>query len=167
MSHTPWPEWGKHVLRPTRERLRLSRKELAQRAGLGMHAVLRLEAGLTRHPQLTTVRRLCNALDLSLPGDEWLRLSVEGITSDRLRRLIGRALFEFARRRRDAEYFVAMVYPFSRPEERTARLALVAAEHALAQDLLSLLGPDWDPLAVEPFAHSPPTHKEKRRNEPA
>ncbi|MEW9552793.1 helix-turn-helix domain-containing protein [Nonomuraea sp. NPDC050783] len=52
------------LLRAWRERSLLTQEEVAERAGLNVRTVRRLEAGELRRPRVTSVRLLARALDL-------------------------------------------------------------------------------------------------------
>lgn len=151
-----WPQWGRLIAKPTRERLGWSRAQLARKAGISVDAIFHLELGRTRRPTLHVLRPLCNALDLPLPGDEGLYLSLDGIPADALRRLVAAALYEFARRRRDTERFALMIHLPDGAAALRLATATVAAERDQAIDLLGLLCPDLDlsALAAPP---KPPT----------
>lgn len=141
---------------PTRERLGLTREKLARRATVSVNSIARLELGRTRRPNLRILRSLCNALDLPLPGDEGLYLSLDGVAADKLRRLVAAALYEFARRRHDAARFASLIHlPRDATQLRLAT-ATVAAERALAIDLLGLLCPEPDLSALAPTPNHPP-----------
>jgi transcriptional regulator with XRE-family HTH domain len=139
-----WAHWGRLIARPTRERRGLSRRQLARKAGVSADSILRLERGQTRCPSLRWLRPLCNALDLPLPGDEGLYLSHDGVSADALRRVVATALYEFARRRRDAKRFARMIHLPSDATRLRLATAIVAAERDLACDLWGLLCPDRD-----------------------
>ena len=140
--------WGRLIARPTRERLGLSRRQLARKAGVSANSILRLELGQTRRPTLRTLRALCNALDIPLPGGEGIYLSLDEVPADALRRLTAAALYEFARRRRDAERFALMIYLPSDAAALRLATAAVTAERDQAIDLLGLLRPDLDLTAL-------------------
>ena len=150
-----WAQWGPLVARPTRERLGWSRGQLARKAGVSAHCIRHLELGRTRRPTLRFLRPLCNALDLPLPGDEGLYLSLDGVPADALRQLVAAALYEFARRRRDAERFASMIHlPSDAAALRRATAAVTAARET-ASDLLGLLCPDLDLTALASPLDSP------------
>lgn len=124
-----------------------------------MHSIIRLELGRTRRPTLRMLRALCNALDLPLPGEEGLYLSLDEVTADQLRRLVADALYEFARRRRDAARFAALIHlPSDRAQHRLAT-ATVEAERDLACEVLGLLCPDRDLTALAPRPKRPPRNR--------
>ena len=50
--------------------------------------------------------------DIYLPDDERLHFCLDGIPAGHLRQLISDALYEFARRRRDASPFLSLCSPF-------------------------------------------------------
>ena len=83
-----WAHWAQLIAQPTRERLGLSRRQLARKAGVSADCIRHLELGRTRRPTLRFLRPLCNALDLPLPGDEGLYLSHDGVSADAMRRLV-------------------------------------------------------------------------------
>jgi transcriptional regulator with XRE-family HTH domain len=171
---TDWAGWGHLILRPTRERLGLSRQTLARKARVGANAILCLEQGKTRRPTLRFLRSVCNALDLPLPGDEGLYLSLDGVAADRLRRLVATALYEFARRRRDAAHFATMIHLPSDATQLCIATATVTAERDLAADLLGLLCPDLDetdlypptPRTPRPRRAAMPSHRPRRIHRP-
>ena len=169
-SSLDWAYWGRLIARPTRERLGLSRRQLARKAGVSADSILHLELGRTRHPTLRLLRPLCNALDLPLPGEEGLYMSLDGVSADALRRVVAAALHEFARRRRDAERFARMIYLPSDATRLGLATSIVAAERDLACDLVGLLCPDRDrtELSAPPqrptrprrtFVPAPPRHR--------
>lgn len=158
-SRLDWTHWGRLIARPTRERLGLSRRQLAHKAGVSVDGIVHLERGRTRHPTLRLLRPLCNALDLPLPGDEGLYLTLDGVSGDSLRRLVAAALYEFARRRRDAAHFALMIHlPSDRAALRIAS-ATVAAERDLATDVLGLLCPDLDSRPLVPLPERLPRRR--------
>jgi transcriptional regulator with XRE-family HTH domain len=159
MTATPsndWANWGRLIVRPTRERLGLSRAQLARKSGVSAYRILRLERGRTRRPKLLTLRALCNALDLPLPGEEGIYLSLDGVPADELRRLLAEALYEFARRRRDAARFAALIHLPSNASDRRIATATVEAARDLACEVLGLLCPDRDLTALAPSPERPP-----------
>lgn len=157
-----WAHWAQLIAQPTRERLGLSRRQLARKAGVSADCIRHLELGRTRRPTLRFLRPLCNALDLPLPGDEGLYLSHDGVSADAMRRLVAAALYEFARRRRDAKRFALMTHlPSDAAALRRATVA-VTAERDQAIDLLGLLRPDLDPTALA----SPPDPPTRPRRPP-
>jgi transcriptional regulator with XRE-family HTH domain len=165
MTATPsndWANWGRLIVRPTRERLGLSRAQLARKSGVSAYRILRLERGKTRRPKLLTLRALCNALDLPLPGEEGIYLSLDGVPADELRRMLAEALYEFARRRRDAKRFALMIHLPSNATQLRIAAAAVAAERDLAIDVLGLLCPELDLTALA----SPPEPPTRRRRMP-
>ncbi|MBL9008584.1 MAG: hypothetical protein JNJ46_30260 [Myxococcales bacterium] len=111
------------------------------------------------------LRGLCNALDLPLPGEDGLYLSLDGVAADSLRRVVAAALYEFARRRRDADRFAAWIHlPRDRTQHRIAA-ATVAAERDLASELLDLLSPERERCALDDVAPAPipsPPRRKKR-----
>lgn len=159
-SSNAWAQWGRLIVRPTRERLGLSRAQLARKSGVSAYRILRLEHGKTRRPKLLTLRALCNALDLPLPGEESIYLSLEGVPADELRRLLAEALYEFARRRRDAARFAALIHLPGNATDLRLASSSVAAERDLACDVLGLLCPDRDLTALAP----PPERTSRRRS---
>lgn len=160
-----WVHWGRLIAKPTRERLGLSRRQLARQAGVSVDCIRHLELGRTRRPTLRFLRPLCSALDLPLPGDEGLYLSLDGVAADAMRRLTAAAMYEFARRRRDAERFAALIHLPSDAAALRIATAAVAAERDLACDLLGLLCPDRDLTAL---ARPPePPNRERRPSVPA
>lgn len=151
-----WPQWGRLIAKPTRERLGWSRRRLARKAGVSVDCLRHLELGRTRRPTLRFLRPLCNALDLTLPGEEGLYLSLDGVPADALRRLVAAALHEFARRRRDARRFASMIHLPSDATQLRIATAAVASERELASDLVGLLCPDRD-LSAFTAPPKPPT----------
>ncbi len=103
--------WGDAVLRRRREALGLSREALAQQTSLSPATIRNLERGKVRRPESTTLRLLCGALSLPMPGDEGLYLSIDDVPADRLWQVTRAALDEYALRRRDPKRFVAAVAP--------------------------------------------------------
>ena len=75
------------LLRVTRLRAALTQEELAERAGLSVRAVRKLESGETATPRPTTVRMLAGALGLDEPEMSLFTSSAFGI-----RQLAGRSL---------------------------------------------------------------------------
>ena len=106
-----WIRWSSMVLRRRREALGLSREDVALQTGLSTATIRNLERGKVRRPALTTLRVLCGALSLPLPGEDGLYLSIEDVAADRLRKVTRDALDEYALRRRDPKRFVAVVAP--------------------------------------------------------
>ena len=104
-----WRRWGAQILRRRREALGLSRARLAQQTGLAPATIRNLELGVVQRPERTTLRRLCDALSLPLPGEEGLYLSLDGVAADRLRCVTRDALCEYALRRRNPRRFIAAV----------------------------------------------------------
>jgi transcriptional regulator with XRE-family HTH domain len=139
-----WRRWGRLVVRPTRERLGLTREQLARTATITVNSIARLELGRTRRPNLRVLRSLCNALDLPLPGDEGLYLSLDGVTAEKLRRLVAAALYEFARRRRDAARFATLIHLPSDATQLRLATETVTAERDLAIDVWGALCPELD-----------------------
>ena len=73
MSASLWIDWGRRIARPTRERLGLTRAQLAGKTGLSPETVRNLEMGYVHRPTRRTLRLVAVALDIYLPDDEWLR----------------------------------------------------------------------------------------------
>ena len=111
-----WIRWGSMVLRRRREALGLSREDVALQTGLSTATIRNLERGKVRRPALTTLRVLCGALSLPLPGEDGLYLSIEDVAADRLRKVTRDALDEYALRRRDPKRFVAAAHPSQPPQ---------------------------------------------------
>ena len=150
-----WMRWGAMVLRRRREALGLSREDVAQQTGLSNATLRNLERSKVRTPALTTLRVLCDALSIPIPGEDGLYLSLNGVSADSLRRVVAAALYEFARRRRDAARFASLIHlPSSRSETRSAA-ATIAAERDLASDLRGLLSPDRERSALDESAPTP------------
>lgn len=60
---TPLQEgYGMHRLRPLRRRMAWTQEELAEKSGVGIATILRLEGGDTRPPRVSTLRKLADAL---------------------------------------------------------------------------------------------------------
>lgn len=161
-SRLDWAHWGRLIAGPTRERLGLSRRQLARKAGVSVDCIRHLELGRTHRPTLRFLRPLCNALDLPLPGGEGLYLSLDEVSADALRRLTATAMYEFARRRRDAKRFALMIHLPSNATQLRIAAAAVAAERDLAIDVLGLLCPELDLTALA----SPPEPPTRRRRMP-
>jgi len=162
-----WMRWGAMVLRRRREGLGLSREDVAVQTGLSPATLRNLERGKVRRPALTTLRVLCGALLLPMPGEDGLYLSLEGVAADSLRRVLAGALYEFARRRRDATRFASLIHlPSNRSEARIVA-ATVAAERDLASDLLALLSPDRERSAVDESAPAPIPKPPRRKRRTA
>jgi transcriptional regulator with XRE-family HTH domain len=83
------------LLRRWRERALLTQEQLAERAGLGVRTIRRLEADDAARPQSTTLRLLASALELSAaeegaltaavhdgPGAAWPRSEDSGLSSE-------------------------------------------------------------------------------------
>lgn len=151
-----WRRWGRLVACPKRERLGLSCEQLARTAAITVNSIARLELGRTRRPNLRVLRSLCNALDLPLPGDEGLYLSLDGVAAEKLRRLVAAALYEFARRRRDAARFASLIHLPRDASQLRLATATVATERDLAIDLLGLLCPELDGSALDLTPKHPP-----------
>ena len=111
MHDDHWMRWGSMVLRRRREVLGHSRQDVAQQTGLSAATIRNLERGKVRRPESTTLRVLCGALLLPMPGEDGLYRSIEDVVADRLRRVTRDALDEDALRRRDPKRFVAAVVP--------------------------------------------------------
>ena len=111
MHDDHWMRWGSMVLRRRREVLGHSRQDVAQQTGLSAATIRNLERGKVRRPESTTLRVLCGALLLPMPGEDGLYRSIEDVVADRLRRVTRDALDEYALRRRDPKRFVAAVVP--------------------------------------------------------
>lgn len=156
LSSIEWAQWARLIARPTRERLGLTRRQLARKAGVSVDSIAQLELGRTRRPTLSFLRPLCNALDLPLPGGEGLYLSLDGVSADAMRRLVAAALYEFARRRRDAARFAALIHLPNNTSELRLATATVEAERDLACEVLGLLCPDRDLTTLAPLPTRPP-----------
>lgn len=162
-----WMRWGSMVLRRRREALGLSREDVAQQTGLSNATIRNLERGKVRRPALTTLRVLCDVLSIPIPGEDGLYLSLDGIAADSLCRVVAAALYEFARRRRDAARFASLIQlPISRSETRSAAVA-VAAERDLASDLRGLLSPDRERSALDNIAPTPIPNPPRRKRRTA
>ena len=109
-----------------------------------------------------TLRRLCNALSLPMPGDEGLYLCLDGIAAEHLRCVVIEALAEHARRRRDSSLFGALVFPNPTGRFRRATLRSARRDHDLAKQLLALLQPDGNSLVAEVFV-APPVARRRSR----
>ena len=170
--HTPvrddhWMRWGSMVLRRRREAVGLSREGVAQQTGLAPATIRNLERGRVRRPESKTLRALCSALDLPLPGEDGLYLSLDGVAADRLRRVVAAALYEFARRRRDAARFASLIHLPSHRSELRIAADTVAAERDLASDLLGLLSPDRERSALDEVAPAPIPKPPRRKRRTA
>jgi transcriptional regulator with XRE-family HTH domain len=111
MHDDHWMRWGSMVRRRRREVLGHSRQDVAQQTGLSAATIRNLERGKVRRPASTTLRVLCGALLLPMPGEDGLYLSIDDVVADRLRKVTRDALDEYALRRRDPKRFVAVVVP--------------------------------------------------------
>lgn len=155
-----WAQWGALIVRPTRERLGLSRRELACKAEISVSRIIRLEGGRIQwRPQARFLHALCNALNLPVPGDGGLYLSLDGHCADALGTLVGTALYEFARRRRDAGRFALMIHLPRDARALRCATAAVLAERDCAIDLLGLLCPDLDTTELA----APPAQTSRQR----
>ena len=160
-----WMRWGSMVLRRRREALGQSREDVAQQTSLAPATIRNLERGRVRRPESKTLRALCSALDLPLPGEDGLYLSLDGVAADSLRRVVAAALYEFARRRRDATRFAALIHLPSNHNELRIAADTVAAERDLASELLGLLSPERERSALDEVAPAPipsPPRRKKR-----
>ena len=160
-----WMRWGSMVLRRRREALGHSREAVAQQTSLAPATIRNLERGRVRRPESKTLRALCSALDLPLPGEDGLYLSLDGVAADRLRRVVAAALYEFARRRRDAAHFASLIHLPSHRSELRIAADTVAAERDLASELLGLLSPDRERSALDEVAPAPipkPSRRKRR-----
>jgi len=154
--------WGALVLRRRRESLGIARDRLAAWAGVHSATIRNLECGRIRKPDRLTLRRLCNALSLPMPGDEGLYLCLDGIAAEHLRCVVIEALAEYARRRRDPRLFGALVFPNATGRFRRARLRRTQHDRDLAHQLLALLQPDGNSLVAEVFV-APPVARRRSR----
>jgi transcriptional regulator with XRE-family HTH domain len=148
--------WGDAVLRRRREALGLTREALARATRVAASTIRNLERGRVARPEPMTLRLLCGALSLPMPGDEGLYLSLDGVPADDLRRVVAAALHELARRRRDAERFARMIHLPSDATRLRLATASVAAERDLACDLVGLLCPDRDRTELSASPQRPP-----------
>ena len=160
-----WMRWGAMVLRRRREALGLSREDVAQQTGLSNATLRNLERGKVRRSALTTLRALCDALLLPMPGEDGLYLSLDGIAADSLRRVVAAALYEFARRRCDAARIASLIHQPSNRREFRIAANTVAAERDMASVLLGLLSPDRKRSALDESAPTtiPKPPRRKRR----
>lgn len=149
-----WSLWGRLVVQPQRVYLKLSRWKLARKAGVSGHAIARLELGRTRRPTLRFLRALCNALDMSLPGDEGLYLSLDGVSAYPLRRVVYAALSEFAHSRRDPERYVRLLRMSATRGQIREFAVGVAADRDVASELMALLRCS-EPDPTPPRPHRP------------
>ena len=117
MHDDHWMRWGSMVLRRRREVLGHSRQDVAQQTGLSAATIRNLERGKVRRPESTTLRVLCGALLLPMPGEDGLYRSIEDVVADRLRKVTRDALDEYALRRRDPKRFIAAVAPNQTPQQ--------------------------------------------------
>lgn len=132
MHDDHWMRWGSMVLRRRREVLGHSRQDVARQTGLSAATIHNLERGKVRRPTSTTLRVLCGALLLPMPGEDGLYLSLKDVVADRLRKVTRDALDEYALRRRDPKRFVAAVAP-------NQTLQHVIRDRDLAERLCDLL----------------------------
>ena len=150
-----WAQWGALMVRPNRERLGLSRAQLAYKARISVSSIIRVECGrIQSRPRF--LHALCNALNLPVPGDCGLYLSLDEHGADTLGAMVGRALYEFARRRRDAARFALMIHLPKDAWALRRATAAVVAERDRAIDLVGMLCPDLDTteLAAPPAQQS-------------
>ena len=117
MHDDHWMRWGSMVLRRRREALGHSRQDVAQQTGLSAATIRNLERGRVARPEPMTLRLLCGALSLPMPGEDGLYLSIEDVVADRLRKVTRDALDEYALRRRDPKRFIAAVAPNQTPQQ--------------------------------------------------
>lgn len=112
--------WGAAVLRRRREALGLTREALSRATRVAASTIRNLERGRVARPEPMTLRLLCGALSLPMPGDEGLYLSLDGVPADRLSQVACAALDEYALRRRDPRRFIAAVAPGQAAQQVTA-----------------------------------------------
>ena len=108
-------DWGRKVLRPTRERAAMTRAQLALRSGVAESTIRNIETA--RHqPRRQTLQALCATLRLVHPlaSPERLSLPVAGVSRDRALVLITEALADFVRARSDAKALLAATSRSSR-----------------------------------------------------
>ena len=117
MHDDHWMRWGSMVLRRRREALGHSRQDVAQQTGLSAATIRNLERGRVARPEPMTLRLLCGALSLPMPGEDGLYLSIDDVVADRLRKVTRDALDEYALRRRDPKRFIAAVAPNQTPQQ--------------------------------------------------
>jgi transcriptional regulator with XRE-family HTH domain len=137
--------WGDAVLRRRREALGLTREALARATRVAASTIRNLERGRVARPEPMTLRLLCGALSLPMPGDEGLYLSLDGVPADRLSQVARAALDEYALRRRDPRRFVAAVAPGQAAQQ-------VIEDRDLAMRLRDLL------RGAEDFSRDEPAH---------
>jgi len=154
--------WGALVLRRRRESLGLARDRLAAWSGVNSATIRNLECGRIRKPDRLTLRRLCNALKLPMPGEKGLYLCLDGIAAENLRCVVIEALAEYARRRRDPWLFSVLVFPNATSRFRRATLRRTQHDRDLANQLLELLQPDGNSLVAEVFV-APPVSRRRSR----
>lgn len=137
--------WGDAVLRRRREALGLTREALSQVTRVAASTIRNLERGRVARPEPMTLRLLCGALSLPMPGDEGLYLSLDGVPADRLAQVARAAIDEYALRRRDPRRFVAAVAPHQTAQQ-------VIEDRDLALRLRDLL------RGAEDFSRDEPAH---------
>lgn len=128
-------EWGSVVLRPARERAKLTRTQLAQISSVAESTLRNIELG--RHmPTMRSLVRLCPVVGVINPlGDpEGLSIPLDGVPRDRAVHLLRCALVEFLGLRADPDAFASARYP-------AGILQIEAAQEAIAdsEDVGTLL----------------------------
>ena len=91
--------WGREVLLPTRERLGLTREQLAAEALTSATTIRNLECGRVSYPRPLTLLRVCRALALPQPVmgplDDRIVLCLYDVPAQRARHILAAALREF------------------------------------------------------------------------
>ena len=105
--------WGREVLLPTRERLGLTREQLAAEALTSATTIRNLECGRVSRPWPLTLLRVCRALGLPQPVmgplDERIVLCLYDVPAQHARHILAAALREFVTSRRNAPLFASLV----------------------------------------------------------
>lgn len=154
-SPSHWSQWGALVLRLARERAGLTREQFAAQTGLATATIRNVECGHIQTPDPRTLRLLCAALSLPVPGEEGLYLSLDEVPADRIRHLTGDALREYALRRQDPRRFVSRCAPQQNAQQ-------VRHDRALALRLHRLL-PPHELLPSTPAAVPAPQRRNPKR----
>lgn len=124
-------EWGRVVLRPARERARLTRTQLAQVTGIAESTLRNIEVG--RHlPTMRILVRLCPVVGIANPlGDpEGLSIPLDGVQRDRAVQVLRAALIEFLGPRANPDAFASSRFPAGILQIEAAQEAIADAEDA-------------------------------------
>jgi transcriptional regulator with XRE-family HTH domain len=108
----PLLEWGARVLRPAREKSKLTRAQVANASGIAESTLRNIEAG--RHlPTMRILVPLCSVVGLVNPlGDpEALPIRLEGIPRERAIDLLRAALRDFVTARADPKAYADRRFP--------------------------------------------------------